>query len=74
MGFFGDPTKVLIRPEKPDFFLKTPGPLGSLDSSEYRFEVLIGASLMRVACDFSDMVALAAEKLAEWRRVGLMIR
>ena len=28
-GFLGDPTSVLMRPEKPDFFLKTPG-LGPL--------------------------------------------
>lgn len=54
-GFFGEPTNVLMRPEKPDFFLKTPGPLGSLESlesfesSELRFEALAGASLMRVA-------------------------
>jgi hypothetical protein len=33
-GFFGDPTKLFIKPEKPDFFLSTLGSLLSLDSSE----------------------------------------
>lgn len=35
-GFFGDPTKLFIKPEKPDFFLSMLGILLSLVSSEYR--------------------------------------
>jgi hypothetical protein len=33
-GFFGDPTKLVMKPEKPDFFLSMLGILLSLDSSE----------------------------------------
>jgi len=33
-GFFGDPTRLFIKPEKPDFFLSMMGSLLSLDSSE----------------------------------------
>jgi hypothetical protein len=33
-GFFGDPTKLVMNPEKPDFFLSILGILLSLVSSE----------------------------------------
>jgi hypothetical protein len=33
-GFFGDPTKLFMKPEKPDFFLSMLGILLSFDSSE----------------------------------------
>lgn len=72
-GFLGDPTNVLMRPEKPDFFLKTPGPLRSLDSSEYRFGGTTGFSLTRAPWDFSDMLASKAEKLADCRKGGGLI-
>lgn len=34
VGFLGEPTKLVMKPEKPDFFLRTEVILGSLDSSE----------------------------------------
>lgn len=38
-GFLGEPTRLVMKPEKPDFFLSTPGILGSLpESPEKRFE------------------------------------
>jgi hypothetical protein len=38
-GFLGDPTKLFMKPEKPDFFRKT-ATLGSLPSSEYLFGLI----------------------------------
>ena len=72
-GFLGDPTKLFIKPEKPDFFLRTPPILGSLASSENRLgatgvaSTLEGnlSSLIRVSAAES-----AAEKLADWRKEG----
>ena len=69
-GFLGDPTSVLMRPEKPDFFLKTPG-LGSFVSSEYLLGPVNWLSPTRGPCwAFSDngmAMGDSREKLVEWR-------
>lgn len=33
-GFLGEPTRLVMKPVKPDFFLNTDGILGSFASSE----------------------------------------
>lgn len=73
MGFFGDPTSVLIKPEKPDFFLKTLGALASRVSSEYLFGPLDWPWTTCWAFSASDMAAgESAEKLVDWRIMGLV--
>lgn len=70
----GDPTRLFIKPEKPDFFLSTDD-LGSLLSSEYRLGLINWLSVMRESWDLTLMkVESAAEKLTDWRRDGLMMR
>lgn len=61
-GFLGDPTKLFMKPEKPDFFLNMPGIFDSLDSSEFRFDVealstltVRGFSLMTGISDFDEL-------------------
>src|SRR5690242_13782548 len=68
-GFLGVPTSPLTKPEKPDFFLRTPGIFASLASSEYRFSAGGGCDVAGVmGCIFSWWSA--AEKLADWRSGG----
>lgn len=73
-GFLGDPTKLVMKPEKPDFFLRTAEGLASLASSEYR----LGGTVLLSTLD-SDLSSLltmvsalesAAVKLADWRSGG----
>ncbi len=70
-GFFGDPTRLFIKPEKPDFFLRTPGIFTSLDSSENRLEAgalsILGTAVFSLRSGCSDD---AVEKLVVWGREG----
>lgn len=64
VGFLGEPTRLVMKPEKPDFFLSTEVILGSFDSSEKRFALSDGLE----PCDFSEAaMGSAAEKLADCR-------
>ena len=64
-GFFGDPTKLFIKPEKPDFFLSMPGTLDSLPSPEC---LLLLDELLSDLDVFSLGGSCSAdEKLADWR-------
>jgi len=65
------PTRPLMKPEKPDFFLKTPGILASLASSEYRFSADDWVSAALLAGAFS-LTTGSEPKLADWRRGGPM--
>lgn len=65
MGFLGDPTRVLIKPEKPDFFLKTPGALDSFVSSEYRFGPPAWPWAACCAFSASDMAAGESAEMVE---------
>lgn len=70
VGFLGEPTpKLVMKPEKPDFFLKTEAILGSFVSSEKRFDCDNWASAALEPCDFSAaaIMSAAAEKLADCR-------
>lgn len=66
---------MLTRPEKPDFFLRTPGLVSLPESSEYRLGPARGLSLGREPCDFSDIMLREGgsedEKLVDCRRAGL---
>lgn len=69
-GFFGEPTRLFMKPEKPDFFLKTLGILVSFVSSEYLFgPVELSVFDEPLAFSFRDDASVA-EKLADWRRGG----
>lgn len=60
----GEPTRLVMKPEKPDFFLKTEAIFGSFDSSEKRFELSPGFE----PWDFSEaamVLSAAAETLRE---------
>lgn len=71
VGFFGEPTRLVMKPEKPDFLRRTEAILGSwsLDSSENRFDWDDWFSKALEPCDFSAaaMLSAAAEKLADCR-------
>lgn len=64
-GFLGEPTRLFMKPEKPDFFRRTEDILGSLASSENRL-----ADSVRVKGTFSLRGSAPDEKLADWRRLG----
>ena len=70
-GFLGDPTRLVMKPEKPDFFLNMPGALDSLDSSENRLDTdalsIFGIMVFSPVEDRSDAVV---EKLAAWGSGG----
>jgi hypothetical protein len=59
-----------MKPEKPDFFLRTPAALGSLLSSECLLEAIREVSGTLAPWDFSFTRVSAAEKLADWRSAG----
>ncbi len=61
MGFLGDPTRLVMKPENPDFFRSIPGGLESLDSSENLLEAGMPSILdFSLRTDGSDA---AVEKL-----------
>lgn len=68
MGFLGDPTRLFMKPEKPDFFRNT-ADLTSRPSSEKRFG-LTRPSGPRGPWAFSDRDESIAVKLAEVRSRG----
>lgn len=66
-GFLGEPTKLFMKPENPDFLRRTDG-LKSLPSSERRFELVTELSPERL---FSETVSILL-KLADDRNGGLI--
>lgn len=71
VGFLGEPTRLVMKPVKPDFFLRTDGILGSFASSENLLGPFNWFSDTLAPCDFSAaMMSGAAEKLADCSRVG----
>lgn len=71
IGFLGDPTSPLTKPEKPDFFLKTLPILGSLVSSEKRLGGGTALSITLVSPVFS--LATGYSVGLGWAGDGLMI-
>jgi len=71
MGFFGEPTRPLTKPENPDFFLRT-ATLGSFASSENLLEP--DTSITFASCVLSAALGSADTNVAEWGTIGLMIR
>ncbi len=65
-GFLGDPTRLFMKPVKPDFFRRTAVILSSLASSENLLDRLSALPPL----DFSLSGSEAPEKLADWRRAG----
>ena len=71
VGFFCEPTRLFMKPEKPPF-LRCVADLGSLPSSEYLLGVIDWFSVAeRPPWVFSTMEGSMVLKLAEERRVGL---
>lgn len=70
-GFLGEPTRLFMKPEKPDFFRRT-ADLGSLPSSEYRLVLPMEPSVgARGPRPFSDRDESIPVKLAEGRKMGV---
>lgn len=72
-GFFGVPTRLFMKPEKPDFLRRTPM-RGSFASSEYLLGLIIEFSVTRPPCDFSFIMEESFVKLWDCLRAGPLMR